>query len=314
MQSSCSNLVEQIAGRTVLVAGGTGFLGLHLTRKLTELGASVHVVSRNHRPEAASVRWWRADLSQFDDVQELLKTIRPDVVYSLATHGVGRPDLDLVIPTCKIDLGTTVNLLTASAELGIGRMVVLASLEQPIVENGDVVPSSPYGAAKWAASVYAQMFHTLYKLPVATVRPFMVYGPGQPDFKIIPYVTTSLLEGKSPRLSSCERLIDWIYVDDVITGMIAAATAAGIEGTTIDLGSGRLVPTREVIEKIAVLVGSDAMPLFGAIPDRPNEKVRTADLAPARLKLGWLPTTSLEVGLSRTVAWYRANLALCTGY
>ena len=100
--------------------------------------------------------------------------------------------------------------------------------------------SSPYAAAKWAAAGYGRMFHSLYDTPVVILRPFMTYGPGQASTKLIPAVTLALLRASGPRLSSGRHRSDWVYISDVIEGFVAAATVPGIEGKTIDLGSGTL--------------------------------------------------------------------------
>jgi nucleoside-diphosphate-sugar epimerase len=152
------------------------------------------------------------------------------------------------------------------------------------------------------------MFHTLYRTPVVTLRLFMVYGPGQQDVKkFVPYVTLSLLEGRAPELSSGIRRVDWIYVDDVVDGYLAAAVSAGAEGRTIDLGSGELVSVRSVAERLVKIVGAVGIaPIFGAVSDRPMEQERFADLAEARAVLGWSPRMKLVDGLARTVDWYRA--------
>ena len=85
------------------------------------------------------------------------------------------------------------------------------------------------------------MFSALYGLQVVTARIFMTYGPAQPDRKkLIPYVTDCLLRGEAPQLTSGERLVDWVYVDDVVDGLLAAATSPRGAGKTVDLGSGTL--------------------------------------------------------------------------
>lgn len=76
----------------------------------------------------------------------------------------------------------------------------------------------------------------LYETPVVSLRSFMAYGPGQNPTKVIPYTILSLLQGEAPRLSSGERALDWVYVEDVIDAYLAAATRSGIEGRTLDLG------------------------------------------------------------------------------
>jgi len=171
------------------------------------------------------------------------------------------------------------------------------------------VPSSPYAAAKFAASAYGRMFHALYKTPVAILRLFMVYGPGQQDLrKLVPYVTLSLLKGQTPELSSGARKVDWIYVDDVVAGYLAAATAKGVEGSTIDLGSGRLDTVRTVVEELVGLINPHVQPLFGSIPERVLEQTRTADVERSSRLLGWRTQVSLHDGLERTAEWYREQL------
>jgi nucleoside-diphosphate-sugar epimerase len=153
------------------------------------------------------------------------------------------------------------------------------------------------------------MFHALYKTPVAILRLFMVYGPGQQDLrKLVPYVTLSLLKGQTPELSSGTRKVDWIYVEDVAAGYLAAAAAEGVEGSTIDLGSGRLDTVRTVVEELAGLIDSRIQPSFGSIPERALEQTRMADVERSFHLLGWRAQVSLRDGLARTAEWYREQL------
>ena len=136
-------------------------------------------------------------------------------------------------------------------ESGCDRIVLAGSLEEPELDRGTTVtPSSPYAAAKWASSAYSQMFYELYQTPVVTAKIFMVYGPEQNPRFLIPTTISSVINGISPKLSSGKRPIDWIYIDDLISGLIAMATATDIDGCTIDLGTGKLSTIREVVERI----------------------------------------------------------------
>jgi nucleoside-diphosphate-sugar epimerase len=165
---------------------------------------------------------------------------------------------------------------------------------------------------KWASSAYARMFHALYRLPVVILRVFMVYGPAQRDMrKLMPYVVLSLLKGDVPKLTSGQRPVDWIYVDDVVEALLASGLAGHVEGETIDIGSGKLETVKTVVEQLVRLIGSDVAPAFGASPDRPLEQVRVADTKLAEELLGWTPQVPLDEGLKRTVAWYEQNLREC---
>lgn len=301
---------SQFPGQKVLVTGASGFIGSHLCGQLCGSGLEVHAISRTERSNGESgPRWWRGDLLEIEAVRNLLHTIKPDVIFHLASHVAGARELDLVQPTFQNNLLNTVNLLTVACEMGCRRIVLSGSLEEPDEGDPKAVPSSPYAVAKWAGSAYARMFHALYQLPVVILRLFMVYGPAQQDLrKLIPYVTLSLLRGETPKLSNGQRMVDWVYVDDAVTGFLAAARAAKVEGTTIDVGSGELVSVRTVVEHLVRLVNPKIVPIFGALPERPFEQIRVADTKRSQAMMGWVPTISLEEGLRRTVDWYKRRV------
>jgi nucleoside-diphosphate-sugar epimerase len=228
------------------------------------------------------------------------------VIFHLAGYAVGNRELELVLPTFLSNVATTVNLLTAATEIESSRIVVAGSLEEPVPSSEYPVPSSPYAAGKWASSVYARMFHELYKTPVVIARLFMVYGPGEPNInKLVPYVINSLLNGEEPRLSSGIREVDWVYIDDVVRGLMLIALSPEVEGCTLDLGSGVLTSVRSVAELLVEIIGSGGGPQFGAIKNRPMEQIRVADPKATRAKTGWEPKISLEQGLKATVDWHK---------
>ena len=301
---------KPLQGQRILVTGANGFIGSHLCLRLCQEGAEVHAVYRSHRPADLGDRyWWQADLADVAEVRRIVDQVRPEMIFHLASHVKGAPDLEHVLPTFHSNLQSAVNLLTLAVESDCRRVVLTGSLAEPEVENGEAFPSAPYAAAKWASSGYARMFHALYNLPVVIARVFMVYGPAQIDLtKLIPYVILCLLQGESPKITSGDRLVDWIYVSDVIDGFLALAQQPGIEGSTIDLGSGSLVPIREIVQQVASIVGGRKGPEFGALTDRPMEPVRLAKTAETFAKIGWKPQVSLREGLERTVDWYRAEL------
>jgi UDP-glucose 4-epimerase len=297
-----------LAGGRALVTGATGFIGSALCRRLVASGMEVHGVSRVARSTRDGIRWWTADLSDGDAAHRILREARPDAAFHLASYVSGARGLGAVPETLRDNLLTTVNLLTAAAEAGGTRVVLTGSMEEEAPD--EPAPGSPYAAAKTAASAYARLFDQLYGLPVVNLRVFMVYGPGQRDgTKLVPHVISSLLRGEGPKLSSGRREVDWVYVDDVVAAFVAAAESEKAPGSTVDVGSGELFSIRSLVERIVALVGGDARPVFGALPDRPSERPRVADLASSRETIGWGPSTPLDVGLARTVEWFRARLA-----
>ncbi len=296
-----------LSGRRVLVTGAAGFIGTHLVSRLLDVGAHVHAVARGDSSarQVTGVSWRTGDLAEIAVVREMLQTVRPELIYHLASHVAGSRALDLVLPTFRSNLMSTVNLLTGALEVGGARVILSGSLEEPESVGIDAVPCSPYAAAKGAASAYGRMFAALYELPVTILRLFMVYGPGQRDVtKLVPYVTRSLLRGEAPRLSSGVREVDWVFVEDAVEAFLLAGDRSGLEGKTIDVGSGRLTTVREVVEQLVDIVKPPVSPAFGVLPERSLERVVKADAARSASLLGWRTQTSLREGLERTVEWY----------
>lgn len=305
-------MTSGLNGQKIIVTGANGFIGAHLCRRLSGEGAEVHAIYRARRPANLEVyRWWQADLANLDQVQQVVAGAKPDVIFHLASHVKGAPELEHVLPTFHSNLESTVNLLTVATQSNCRRVILTGSLAEPDFENGEKFPVAPYAAAKWASSGYARMFHALYKTPVVIARVFMVYGPAQIDLtKLIPYAALSMLSGKRPKISSGGRLVDWIYVSDVVDGFVALAETPGIDGTTLDLGSGSLVSIRDLLLELGGMIGGEASADFGALADRPMEPTRIANVAESLARIGWRPQVPLQEGLRRTVEWYRGDLEL----
>jgi UDP-glucose 4-epimerase len=295
----------------VLVAGASGFIGGHLCRRLVSEGRRVIGVTRtadSRLPDGVDRRI--LDLSDGTAVARLFECDSPQTVFHLAGYVVGRRDVGQVLEAFRCNLTSTVNLLLAAQKHSLGRFILTGSLEEP--QSADDVPSSPYAASKAAATAYARMFHALYGLSVVIARVFMVYGPDQRDRnKLIPYVTDCLLSGNSPRIGSGVRGVDWIHVTDVVAGLMALATTPGIDGRTLDLGTGRLVTVREVVEHLSAIIASERVAVFDSSGDRPMEQIRQADVETTRAATGWSYKISLEDGLADTVRWHQLDLADC---
>ena len=302
--------IPPLIGKTVLVTGASGFIGHALCMRLLAGGAEVHALSRSATPDlSAGVHAWNADPRDLGSVQHVFSEISPSLVFHLAGHVYGSRSLDQVQPALTGNLHTTINILTAVVESGCERVIVTGSQDEP--DTGEAcatafVPSSPYATSKFAGNAYARMFHALYECPVTVARIFMGYGPGQRDLaKLVPYVILSLLRGEAPQIGSGGRPMDWVYIDEIVEGLLRIACATDVAGRTVDLGTGRFHTGREAVECIVRLMGSRIKAQFGAVVDRKLEVARGAHPSATREMLGWQPTMTLEEGLALTIAWYR---------
>lgn len=294
------------AGRRVLITGATGFIGTTLGRRLTEAGALVSGVARRRPERAVDLELHTVDLSDLAGCRALIERERPDVVLHTAGHPYAARDLGSIVPTFRDNLETTVNLLVSTAEAHVSRVVLCGSLEEPESDEVAAALSSPYAISKAAATNYARLFHDLYGHPVVVARLFMVYGPGQWALsKLIPSTILTLLRGEAPKVSTGERPVDWVYIDDVVDGILACAVAPGVEGQRIDIGTGVLTTVRGVVEAIGGLIPQGPAPAFGTVPNRSAEQVRAARVDRTQALLGWKAKVDLLEGLRRTVEWYR---------
>ncbi len=299
--------------RRVLVTGGSGFIGRHLVGQLVGGGARVVATSHRTRIDAiepvdsrttdqsrGSLEWCQVDLLDQVAVGSLLNRVRPDVVLHLAGLVSGARGIEQVMPMLDANLRAMVLLMEACVGSGCERFVQAGSLEE--ADQVQAAPASPYAASKAAASIYARLFAAHYGLSTAVARIFMVYGPGVQDTnKLVPYVIRRLLSGQPLELADGTRPVDWIFVEDVASGLLALARG---EADRAELGSGCLTTVREVVEQIIERVAPGCEALYGSLPERSYERVSRADLS-INESLGWEPRVSLSQGLDLTIAWFR---------
>jgi UDP-glucose 4-epimerase len=305
------NSQVQFYGKKFLITGASGFIGSHLCHRLNEAGAEIHAISRQNRQDTESkLHWWQGDLTDIKSVRQILRTVEPDLILHLAGYVKGSHDIENVLPSFQNNLVSQVNLMTIASEVGCDRFISTGSMEEPVdMVISQAVPNSPYVAAKLAARICGQMFSTLYQLPIIMPRVFMVYGPAQHDLsKLIPYVITSVLAGKPPKLTSGKRKIDWIYIDDVVDAILAIIQTPSIEDLSMDIGSGQLVSIQSTVDLLVNLLDPSIKPQFGALSDRPMEKEPVANTDDTHRLIGWSSKVPLEDGLRITVNWYKENL------
>ena len=129
---------------------------------------------------------------------------------------------------------------------------------------------------------------------------------GQETTKLIPYTILKLLERESPRLTSANRLCDFVHVEDVVRGMLHAAVRAGVEGQTLDLGSGQVASIRAAVELVASTIGVPGLLRFAAAPDSRRTRALIADVESSRRFLVCqVSRWTLRAGLEDTIRWYQ---------
>jgi len=304
--------------KEVVITGASGFIGRHLVRQLIAEGCSPILTTRKLKrdnPVDQQRRWFELDLTDHGRSRELFQSLKPRVLIHLAGTR-GRGDARGADVACdELNVRATVELLESAVACGIERIVIVGSAEEygnqpgPHDESSPAQSASTYGHSKAIASSHALRLYREVGCPVVIVRPFTVYGPDQPIDMFVAEAVDAAVRGLDFRMSEGNQKRDLVFVEDVVRGLIAAATAPNIEGRVINLGSGIARSLREVAQCIWKIAGASAPLLIGARKAQPEELSDTwADISLARRLLGWTPRVSLETGLERTIDHVRRQL------
>lgn len=311
--------------KRVLITGGGGFIGSHLTERLVEEGAQVRALVHynalgrcgwlDRSPILKDIDVIAGDLTDRDSVRLAVKG--REVVFHLGALIAIPYSYQTPLSYIHTNIEGTLNILQASRDEGVERIVHTSTSEVygtaqyvPIDEKHPLQGQSPYAASKIGSDKMAEAFYHSFNLPVVTVRPFNTFGPRQSMRAIIPTIIVQCLLGDTVHLGNLYPTRDLNFVSNTVDGFLLAASESAALGHTINLGSGREISVGDLTNLIAKMVGKSI------IIESEDERLRPqgseverllAENALAKKLLGWKPKVSLEEGLSRTIGWIKEN-------
>ena len=305
-----------------LVTGGAGFIGSHLSEELVRRGHSVRVVDslitgkRENLAHLPQVEFVEGDLADPEVARRAVAGVEY-VLHQAAIPSVPRSVQD-PITSNRANIDAALNVLGAARDAGVKRVVYAGSSSAygntptlPKVETMPTAPLSPYALQKLVAEQYCQMFTRLYGLETVTTRYFNVFGPRQdpssPYSGVISLFISALCEGRSPIIyGDGEQTRDFTYVANVVDGVLRACEAPKASGEVINVATAGRISLNHLFGVVRDLVEADVKPTYGE-PRAGDVKDSQADITKAGELLGYKPLVSLEEGLKKTVAWYRAS-------
>lgn len=316
-------MAHDLKAKRVLVTGAAGFIGSHLTEALLSLGADVTCMV--HYSSSASLgnldrlpdsvrSGLRIAAGNIEDSDFVMRTVEGhDVVLHLAAL-IAIPYSYLAPRSyLRTNIEGTLNVLEAVRRLGVPRVVHTSTsevygtaLRTPIDEEHPLQGQSPYSASKLAADKMAESYYRSFGTPIVTLRPFNTFGPRQSARAFIPTIICQALERDEIHLGSLTPQRDMTFVSDTVDGFLRAATAPGIEGETINLGTGQTYSIGDFAERILGLMGMRKRIVHDAQRDRParSEVMKlVSDNSKAKRMMGWEPRVSLDEGLAQTIAF-----------
>lgn len=297
-----------------LITGAAGFLGSNLANYLVREGHQVRGLDDLSAgdPQALSphVLFTRGDVNDRPKLWTLLQEV--DCVYHLAAR-VSVPESVLYPREYNaVNVGGTVSLMEAMRNVGVRRVVFISSGavygdrgEQPLKEEARPNPRSPYAVSKLAAEYYVRTIGDLWGIETVILRVFNAYGPGQhlppSHAPVIPHYLRQALRGSTLVMhGDGSQTRDYVYVDDVVSAMISAATAPGINQMILNIGSGVETSVRDLVRLIMEVLGMKVEAIANPRSDPGVSRMR-ADITLASERLGYQPRFTLEEGLRLTL-------------
>lgn len=297
-----------------LITGAAGFLGSALANHLVREGHQVRGLDdlSTGDPQALSpdVLFTRGDVNDRPKLWTLLQEV--NCVYHLAARVLVPESLLYPREYNAANVGGTVSLMEAMRDVGVRRVVLASSgavygdqSRQPLKESMTPNPRSPYAVSKLAAEYYVRTIGELWGIETVILRIFNAYGPGQhlpaSHPPVVPHFLRQALRGGTFVVhGDGSQTRDYVYVDDVVSALVAAATAPGINGMAINVGSGTETSVRDLVKHVAEVSGREVQVIYNNQTSGGVARMR-ADLTLAQEKLNYRPAIKLEEGLRLTL-------------
>lgn len=317
-----------IQGSNVLVTGAGGFIGSHLCEYLAQSGAKVRALIRYNSAQSDgllallprdvydSIEVVYGDVRDPSSVKEAVKGC--DIVFHLAAL-IGIP-YSYHAPNSYLDtnISGTLNVLKACLDVGVLRVVHTSTSEvygtaqyAPIDEKHPLQAQSPYAATKIAADKLAESFHLSFNLPVVTIRPFNCYGPRQSARAFIPAMISQILEKDRVSCGLLTPYRDYTFVKDTGRGFVVCGATPGIEGRTINVGSGKRISMGDLLTLIMERMEISKPIVEEAARVRPDKSEvlnLISDNSLALELLNWVPQVTLDEGLDEAINYVRGHV------
>ena len=294
----------------VLIAGGTGFIGSNLARRMAALGAEVHSVSRGGAPSCLvpGVTYHAADL-QDDRLARLFARLMPNYVFLLATRTRPRRGESAArgMLTGLEDAADSVRLVEAVAALArkpdvvvrAGSLAEYGAAPLPMHEDGPAHPVTPYAAGMLAGTHAAGLAARRAGVRFVTARLALIYGQGQDGRFFVPATIRALLGGRASHVATPLARRDLMHVDDAVDGLLRIASRAPDDLPVVNLATGRAERMGDVAAMIARAARRDGSAVIRH--SDPASDILLGCTERAKERLGWTARVPLEDGIARTV-------------
>ncbi len=306
-----------------IVLGAAGFIGRWLARYLSVLGANIHLFVRNRKTADnifsqydISGIVWQVDVRDFSYIRSLLLELKPDIIFNLAGYGVDYRERDektayqinseLVRVLAETALDTCSSQWEGMSIVHTGSAMEYGQISGDLSEDSIPKPTTLYGESKLKGTLELKIFGEKFGLKCVTARLFTVYGPGEHRGRLLPSLFAARNTNDPILLTAGYQKRDFVYVVDVVEGLLRLGISSAEPGVIINLASGILTSVREFVLIAAkeLNISTDRL-YFGAIPVR-IEEMNHEPVNNQRMTtlLSWSPPTTITEGIKRTIEFH----------
>jgi len=311
---------------TVLVTGGAGFIGSHLTEILLKQGHQVRVLDNFSTGKKGNLIFERpnpslevinGDVRELRDCQKAVAGI--DYVFHEAALASVQRSVEDPLTTHAVNVGGTLHILMASREAGVKRVIYASSSsvygDTPVLPKHEEMPPSPlspYALQKNIGEQYCRLFSQLYGLETLSLRYFNIFGPKQDLTSVysavIPKFIDAFVQGRSPIVyGDGEQSRDFTYVDNVVEANLLAMAVSHGRGEAMNIAYGQRTSLNQLLETLQRILGSKVKPVYQ--DPRPGDvKHSLADIGKAIEFLRYQPRVDIEAGLKRTAEYFEKQV------
>ena len=292
--------IIDLKDKKILVVGGNGYLGSFLVKVLKENEADVSIISKDCEQSDSQ---FNIDITNFDEIYNVIQKIRPDIVYHLAASISRDRDFSIYEKMAAVNVQGTLNILRSLKDVN-AHFIFTSSSEiygnniSPFHENQIPKPVSPYSLSKISAEILIQTYCINHDKKFTNLRVFNFYGENMPEGFFIPQMINSLKRGEDFLMTKGEQVRDFLYVGDVVNAMVLTAKNTNSQGETFNVCSGKGTKLSQLASAVNTTMNTKAKIVLGAIPYRNNEVWEMiGDHSKIKNSIGFYPKININQGI-----------------